>query len=295
MLKVGLTGNIAVGQVERRAGVADARGAVVIDADELARRAVEPGTPALARDRRRAGAAACSTPRGPLDRARAARIVFRDRGARAALEAIVHPAVAALRDAEYARAEARGDAAGGGRHPAALRGGDGGRVRRGRAGGRARGGAPRAPGARPRPGPRGGRRDDRGADARRAASARGADLVIENDGTLDDLAARAPPRSGRRCCERARAERRRVPCPLAAGGGCGWTCTRTPGSPSTASTPPEGVVRAARARGHRPARRHRPQRDRRRARASASADPELVLVGRGGEDARGLRPHRHPR
>lgn len=108
MLKVGLTGNIAAG----KSSVADVwrgMGATVVDADELARRAVEPGTPAHA-----AIAAEWGTwvleEGGALDRAALRQIVFADPDARARLEGIVHPAVAALRDEHYRRAQARGDA-----------------------------------------------------------------------------------------------------------------------------------------------------------------------------------------
>ena len=108
MLKVGLTGNIAAG----KSSVADVwrgLGATVVDADELARRAVEPGTPAHA-----AIAAEWGTwvldEGGGLDRAALRQIVFADPDARARLEGIVHPAVAALRDEHYREADARGDA-----------------------------------------------------------------------------------------------------------------------------------------------------------------------------------------
>jgi dephospho-CoA kinase len=107
MLKVGLTGNIAAG----KSSVADvwrSLGATIVDADELARRAVEPGTPAHA-----AIAAEWGTwvleEGGGLDRAALRQIVFADPDARARLEGIVHPAVAALRDEHYREAQARGD------------------------------------------------------------------------------------------------------------------------------------------------------------------------------------------
>jgi dephospho-CoA kinase len=107
MLKVGLTGNIAAG----KSAVADAwraAGATVIDADELARRAVDPGTPALAAIAAEWGFEVLESD-GALDRAALRRIVFSDPGARERLEAIVHPAVAALRDGEYREAGARGE------------------------------------------------------------------------------------------------------------------------------------------------------------------------------------------
>lgn len=107
MLRVGLTGNIAAGK-STVAEVWRRMGATVTDADELARRAVEPGSPALAAIAEAWGAEVVRD--GALDRAALRRIVFADPDARARLEAIVHPAVAALRDEAYREAEARGEA-----------------------------------------------------------------------------------------------------------------------------------------------------------------------------------------
>ncbi|GAB3697474.1 dephospho-CoA kinase [Mariniluteicoccus flavus] len=91
MSRVGLTGGIASGKTT----VAErwrTHGAVVIDADVLAREVVEPGTPALAAIRARFGAGVL-TPDGTLDRPALGRLVFGDDEARVALNAIVHPAV----------------------------------------------------------------------------------------------------------------------------------------------------------------------------------------------------------
>jgi len=107
MLKVGLTGNIASGK-STVASLWREMGARVIDADELARRAVAPGTPGLARIRDHFGTAVIAAD-GTLDRDELRDRVFRSPGERAALEAIVHPEVAALRDEEYRRAEAAGE------------------------------------------------------------------------------------------------------------------------------------------------------------------------------------------
>src|SRR5690606_3184144 len=98
VLRVGLTGNIASGK-STVARVWERLGATVIDADVLARRAVEPGTPALAAIVREWGGAVLDDT-GALDRAALREIVFRDAAARERLEAIVHPAVAALREEE---------------------------------------------------------------------------------------------------------------------------------------------------------------------------------------------------
>lgn len=107
MLRIGLTGNIAAGKSSVVA-VWRSLGATVVDADELARRAVEPGTPGLGRIVEAWGPAVLDAD-GALDRAALRRIVFEDPEARARLEEIVHPAVSALRDEENRRAEARGE------------------------------------------------------------------------------------------------------------------------------------------------------------------------------------------
>lgn len=107
MLKVGLTGNIASGK-STVARVWEALGVTVIDADRLARAAVEPGTPALAAIVREWGDGILG-PEGRLDRAALRAVVFRDAAARRRLEEIVHPAVAELREREYAAATDRGE------------------------------------------------------------------------------------------------------------------------------------------------------------------------------------------
>jgi dephospho-CoA kinase len=94
VLLVGLTGGIGSG----KSTVADLlalHGAVVIDADELARRAVDPGTPGLASVVERFGPQVLSSD-GGLDRQALARIAFGAETARRELEAIVHPEVARL-------------------------------------------------------------------------------------------------------------------------------------------------------------------------------------------------------
>src|SRR5690625_1674454 len=108
MFRIGLTGNIASGKssVARRWA---RLGAPVIDADELARRAVEPGSPGLDRVVEVFGPGVLDET-GALDRAALRDIVFRDAGARSRLEAIVHPEVGRLRDEEEARLEREGAA-----------------------------------------------------------------------------------------------------------------------------------------------------------------------------------------
>jgi dephospho-CoA kinase len=100
MVRVALTGGIASGKSMVAEELA-ARGAIVIDADVLAREVVEPGTSALAAVIDRFGAQILRD--GRLDRALLAQIVFADPLARRDLERIVHPAVRA-RAAELERA-----------------------------------------------------------------------------------------------------------------------------------------------------------------------------------------------
>lgn len=92
MLTVGLTGGIGSGKSEVSRLLA-ARGAVVIDADEIAREVVEPGTPGLAELVVVFGSDML-LPDGSLDRAAMGRLVFADAAARDRLNAIVHPRVA---------------------------------------------------------------------------------------------------------------------------------------------------------------------------------------------------------
>jgi len=107
MLKVGLTGNIAAGK-STVARIWRSLDATVVDADVLSRQAVEPGTPALARIAEEWGDEVVEAG-GGLDRAALRRIVFADPSARERLEAIVHPAVAELREEAYRAAEERGE------------------------------------------------------------------------------------------------------------------------------------------------------------------------------------------
>jgi dephospho-CoA kinase len=106
MLKVGLTGNIASGK-STVARVWTSLGAHLIDADQLARQAVESGSPGLRAIVEEWGSSVLDEA-GGLDRAALREIVFGDPAARARLESIVHPAVAALRDREYRRLEDAG-------------------------------------------------------------------------------------------------------------------------------------------------------------------------------------------
>ncbi|MFI6531453.1 dephospho-CoA kinase [Nonomuraea sp. NPDC050547] len=91
MLKVGLTGGIGSGKSEVSKRLA-AKGAVVIDADKIAREVVEPGTVGLARVVAAFGREILR-PDGTLDREKLGAIVFSDADHLATLNAIVHPLV----------------------------------------------------------------------------------------------------------------------------------------------------------------------------------------------------------
>ncbi|MEU6329548.1 dephospho-CoA kinase [Streptomyces sp. NPDC047049] len=93
MVKVGLTGGIGAGKSEVSRLLAS-YGAVVLDADKIAREVVEPGTPGLAAVVEEFGGDVLA-PDGTLDRPKLGRIVFSDPGKLKALNAIVHPLVGA--------------------------------------------------------------------------------------------------------------------------------------------------------------------------------------------------------
>ncbi|MGN6161938.1 MAG: dephospho-CoA kinase, partial [Marmoricola sp.] len=91
MMRVGLTGGIAMG----KSTVSDllrARGAVIIDADAIAREVVEPGTPGFEQVVAEFGEGILDA-NGAIDRPRLGTVVFNDEAARRRLEAIVHPLV----------------------------------------------------------------------------------------------------------------------------------------------------------------------------------------------------------
>jgi len=100
---VGLTGGIGSGKSEV-AKIFGVLGALVIDADALAREAVAPGSDGLARIARRFPTVVARN--GSLDRETLAAIVFADRSARDDLGAIVHPEVRRLGAEREAAAEA---------------------------------------------------------------------------------------------------------------------------------------------------------------------------------------------
>ncbi|MET7481363.1 dephospho-CoA kinase [Streptomyces sp. NPDC005648] len=104
MLKVGLTGGIGAGKSEVSRLLVE-RGAVLIDADRIAREVVAPGTPGLAAVVEAFGEDVL-TDDGSLDRPKLGSIVFADPEQLAVLNSIVHPLVGRRsRELEEAAAE----------------------------------------------------------------------------------------------------------------------------------------------------------------------------------------------
>jgi dephospho-CoA kinase len=93
IVAVGLTGGVASGK-STVSSLLRELGAVVIDADAIAREVVAPGTPGLAAVASEFGPGVLA-PDGALDRAKLGAVVFADPARRAALEAIIHPRVRA--------------------------------------------------------------------------------------------------------------------------------------------------------------------------------------------------------
>jgi dephospho-CoA kinase len=107
MLLVGLTGNIASGK-STVSQLLSERGATIIDADVLARRAVDFGSPAYKAIVARWGEDVLA-PDGFLDRGALRRRVFGHPEELEALNEIVHPEVARMRERLVAEARRRGD------------------------------------------------------------------------------------------------------------------------------------------------------------------------------------------
>jgi dephospho-CoA kinase len=91
VLRIGLTGGIGSGK-STVAGLLAARGARIVDADRIAREVVEPGTPGLEAVVAAFGPGVL-THEGALDRPALAAVVFADPDARRRLDGIVHPLV----------------------------------------------------------------------------------------------------------------------------------------------------------------------------------------------------------
>ena len=105
MLKIGLTGGIASGKSVVASRLREL-GAVLVDADALAREVVEPGTPGLARVVDAFGAEVLSAD-GGLDRPRLGAVVFGNPDRLAVLNGIIHPLVRERAAALLAAAQVR--------------------------------------------------------------------------------------------------------------------------------------------------------------------------------------------
>lgn len=105
-MRVGLTGGIGSGKSTVARMLAQ-RGAVIVDADQVAREVVEPGQPALAEIATRFGARLIRAD-GGLDRAGLAALVFADSAELADLDAIMHPRIAQRVAERFAQAQAEG-------------------------------------------------------------------------------------------------------------------------------------------------------------------------------------------
>jgi dephospho-CoA kinase len=106
MLRLGLTGGIGAGKSTVAALLAD-HGAVIIDADAIAREIVQPGTPALVELVDAFGVGILRDD-GSLNRGELARLAFADSDAAARLNGIMHPAIRAESERRIADAAARG-------------------------------------------------------------------------------------------------------------------------------------------------------------------------------------------
>jgi dephospho-CoA kinase len=94
----GITGGVGMGK-STAGQLLQQRGVPVADTDQIARQLTEPGQPALGEIAQRFGPAVLSAD-GRLDRAELARVVFAEAAARADLEAILHPRIRAVWEAE---------------------------------------------------------------------------------------------------------------------------------------------------------------------------------------------------
>lgn len=104
MLRVGLTGSIAVGK-SYVTGVLAELGCRVLDADVLARRVVEPGTEGLRRIVEAFGEWVLR-PDGTLDRAAVSAVIFREGAKRELINSLLHPLIIAEQDELLRRWEA---------------------------------------------------------------------------------------------------------------------------------------------------------------------------------------------
>jgi dephospho-CoA kinase len=103
LMNIGLTGGIACGK-STVAAMLVRRGAILIDADQIAREVVLPGSPALALVAERFGQGVLQED-GSLNRKALGEIVFRDAAARKDLEGLLHPRIRALMHERMEEAE----------------------------------------------------------------------------------------------------------------------------------------------------------------------------------------------
>ena len=125
MLRVGLTGGIGSGK-STVAGMLEGRGALVVDADEIAREVVAPGAPAYEAVVARFGPAILAHD-GRIDRPALARVAFADPEALADLNAITHPVIGAVLFERMSSLDGDGIGGGAGHSGGAVHGGVAGR------------------------------------------------------------------------------------------------------------------------------------------------------------------------
>lgn len=106
----GVTGGVGMGK-STAAGLLRQQGVQISDTDAIARQLVEPGKPALEEIVKKFGASIL-LPDGRLNRKELARITFSDKAARSTLEAILHPPIRAIWEAEVKDWRAAGHANG---------------------------------------------------------------------------------------------------------------------------------------------------------------------------------------
>lgn len=105
-MRIGVTGGIGSGK-STVASLLSERGAIVVDADVIARRIVEPGSPVLANLVEEFGAGILD-PEGRLNRAELARIAFADERSTRHLNDITHPAIREQAEIDLQAAEEQG-------------------------------------------------------------------------------------------------------------------------------------------------------------------------------------------
>lgn len=102
-MNIGLTGGIATGKSTVSEMLVN-KGAILLDADQIAREVVLPGSPVLDMVFERFGQAVRNAD-GSLDRQKLGDIVFADREARKELEGILHPAIREIMKERMSRAQ----------------------------------------------------------------------------------------------------------------------------------------------------------------------------------------------